>query len=50
MEAGSFTQQVFGQTLVELRLNHEPHNQLMAFFFFKEVYQARSGTIYKSTF
>ena len=33
MEAGSFTQQVFGQTFVELRYN-QPDNQLMAFFFF----------------
>ena len=37
MEAGSFTQQVFGQTFVELR-----YNQLMVFFFLKgsHVYQA----------
>ena len=41
MEAGSFTQQVFGQTFVELR-----YNQLMVFFFFKEVMSIKHFVYY----
>ena len=36
MEAGCFTQQVFGQTFVELRYN-QPDNQLMVFLLKKDM-------------